>query len=100
MEIHPGYTIGVSFDLETIIEIRNGKERVKMIKALEDIRNEGYQSGKDDGRNEGFQLGVSQERISAIQRMLKKGHSKTTILALNYTEKEYDEAESKLLQLV
>ena len=81
-------TIGVSFDLETIIEIKNGKERVKMIKALEDIRNEGYQSG------------VEQERINAIQRMLKNGHSKTTILALNYTEKEYIEAENKLLQLV
>ena len=38
-------TIGVSFDLETIIEIKNGKERVKMIKALEDIRNEGYITG-------------------------------------------------------
>ena len=81
-------TIGVSFDLETIIEIKNGKERVKMIKALEDIRNEGFQSG------------VEQERINAIQRMLKNGHSKTTILALNYTEKEYIEAENKLLQLV
>lgn len=85
-------TIGVSFDLETIIEIKNGKERVKLIKAIEDMINE--------GRNEGFQLGVSQERINAIQRMLKNGHSKTTILALNYTEKEYIEAENKLLQLV
>ena len=85
-------TIGVSFDLETIIEIRNGKERVKLIKAIEDMINE--------GRNEGFQSGVEQERINAIQRMLKNGHSKTTILALNYTEKEYNEAESKLLQLV
>ena len=85
-------TIGVSFDLETIIEIKNGKERVKLIKAIEDMISE--------GRNEGFQLGVSQERISAIQRMLKNGHSKTTILALNYTEKEYIEAENKLLQLV
>ena len=89
-------TIGVSFDLETIIEIKNGKERVKLIKAIEDMINE----GRSEGRNEGFQLGVSQERINAIQRMLKNGHSKTTILALNYTEKEYIEAENKLLQLV
>ena len=42
-------TIGVSFNLESIIEIKNGKERVKLIKAIEDMINEGNAEGMDIG---------------------------------------------------
>lgn len=42
-------TIGVSFNLESIIEIKNGKERVKLIKAIEDMINEGKAEGMDIG---------------------------------------------------
>lgn len=58
-------TIGVSFDLETIIEIKNGKERVKMIKALEDIRNEGKAEGMDIGY-----LKALKENVDSLMKSL------------------------------
>ena len=58
-------TIGLSFDLETIIEIKNGKERVKMIKALEDIRNEGKAEGMDIGY-----LKALKENVDSLMKSL------------------------------
>lgn len=42
----------------------------------------------------------TRERISAIQRLIKKGFDKSLILELEYSEDEYREAESKLMTLV
>ena len=42
----------------------------------------------------------TRERISAIQRLIKKGFDKSLILELEYSEDEYKEAESKLMTLV
>ena len=44
-------------------------------------------------------IAVNEERISAIQRMLKKKYSKEQILELDYTEEEFFQAELELLQL-
>ena len=44
--------------------------------------------------------GREKERISTIQKMLKKNYSKEQILDLDYTEDEYFQAETELLQLV
>jgi len=37
-----------------------------------------------------------QERIAAICKMIKKGFDKATILDLDYTEAEYEEAEKNM----
>lgn len=42
----------------------------------------------------------TRERISAIQRLIKKGCDESFILELEYSEDEYREAESKLMTLV
>ena len=47
---------------------------------------------------EGIKQGVKQERITQIQRMIKKGKAKEEILDWEYTEEEYLEAERRLLQ--
>ena len=39
----------------------------------------------------------SEERLDAIQRMIKKNYSKEDILDLGYSEKEYEKAEQELL---
>lgn len=39
------------------------------------------------------------ERIGKIQAMIKEGISKEVILKIGYTEDEYSEAESQLMQL-
>lgn len=41
--------------------------------------------------------GKTEERIKAIQKMLHKGFDKQTILSLDYTEEEYQEAEAAML---
>lgn len=43
---------------------------------------------------------MQQERMSAIQRMIRKGYTKEIIFDLGYTEDEYSEAESQMLQTV
>ena len=40
----------------------------------------------------GIEKGIEQEKISRIQKMLRKGYSKEDILEWEYTEKEYEEA--------
>ena len=60
------------------------------------IREEGREEGLEEGREQGRE----EERISAIQKMLKKNYSKEQILDLDYTEDEYFQAETELLQLV
>jgi len=47
---------------------------------------------------EKFEEGMQQGRIDAIQRMICKGCTKEFIFDLGYTEEEYAEAESKLIQ--
>ena len=47
---------------------------------------------------EGMKQGVKQERITQIQRMIKRGKVKEEILDWEYTEEEYVEAERRLLQ--
>lgn len=45
----------------------------------------------------GIERGIQQEKISRIQKMIRKGCSKEDILEWDYTEEEYLEAESGLL---
>ena len=45
----------------------------------------------------GIERGIQQEKISRIQKMIRKGWSKEDILEWDYTEEEYLEAESGLL---
>ena len=58
-------TIGVSFNLESIIEIKNGKERVKLIKAVEDMINEGKAEGMDIGY-----LKALKENVDSLMKSL------------------------------
>ena len=44
----------------------------------------------------GIERGIQQEKISRIQKMLRKGYSKEDILEWDYTEEEYEEAKSQL----
>ena len=44
--------------------------------------------------------GMKKERITQIQRMIKKGKAKEEILDWEYTEEEYLEAERLLMQFV
>lgn len=44
----------------------------------------------------GIEKGIEQEKISRIQKMLRKGYSKEDILEWEYTEDEYEEAKSQL----
>ena len=45
------------------------------------------------------EVAVKKERIEKIQAMLNKGCSKDFILEVGYTEDEYSEAKSQLMQL-
>ena len=58
------------------------------------------EEGIKKGMKKGIKQGVKQERITQIQRMIKKGKAKEEILDWEYTEEEYAEAECQLLQLV
>ena len=53
-----------------------------------------------EAKNEGITEGKTEERIKAIQKMLHKGFDKQTILSLDYTEEEYQEAETSILTTV
>ena len=44
--------------------------------------------------------GIKKERLNTIQKMLLRGYSKEEILDWEYTEEEYMEAESELLQKI
>ena len=44
----------------------------------------------------GIERGIKQEKISRIQKMLRKGFSKEDILEWDYTEEEYEEAKNQL----
>ena len=63
-------------------------------------REVGREEGRKIGREEGREEGMCKERISAIQRMLKKNYAKEIILDIGYTEEEISEAENQLMQLV
>ena len=58
------------------------------------------EEGIKKGIKKGVKQGVKQERITQIQKMIKKGKTKEEILEWEYTEEEYLEAERLLLQLV
>jgi len=60
---------------------------------------EGMVEGEAKGKAEGKAEGMQQERIDAVQRMIRKGCTKEFILDLDYTEEEYAEAESGLCQM-
>ncbi len=47
---------------------------------------------------EKFEEGMQQERIDAIQRMIRKGCTKEFIFDLGYTNEEYAEAETELIR--
>ena len=68
-----------------------------MEKYLSEAKNEGWTEGRAEGRAEGITEGKTEERIKAIQKMLHKGFDKQTILSLDYTEEEYQEAEAAML---
>ena len=58
----------------------------------------GIKKGVKQGVKKGMKQGVKQERITQIQRMIKRGKVKEEILDWEYTEEEYVEAERRLLQ--
>lgn len=47
-------------------------------------------------RDMGIEEGIKEERINAVERMLKAGSTKEQIMLFGYTEEEYAEAESLL----
>ena len=73
---------------------------VKMCHIAQALEEEGIKKGMEQGVKQGVKQGIKQERINRIQSMIKKGKSKEEILDWEYTEEEYAQAESKLLQLV
>ena len=73
---------------------------VRMCHIAQALEEEGIKKGMEQGVKQGVKQGIKQERINRIQSMIKKGKSKEEILDWEYTEEEYAQAESKLLQLV
>ena len=69
---------------------------VKMCHIAQALEEEGIKKGI----KKGMKQGVKQERITQIQRMIKKGKAKEEILDWEYTEEEYLEAERLLMQFV
>ena len=56
------------------------------------IRREEYEEGLEVGT----QRGITEARLEAIEKMIKKKYSKEEILDLGYTEAEYQMVEQKL----
>ena len=84
-------------------------ERYKKIKyKLTKMKKEGTvvrmchiaQALEEEGIKKGVKQGVKQERITQIQRMIKRGKVKEEILDWEYTEEEFLEAERLLMQFV
>ena len=67
---------------------------VKMCHIAQALEEEGIKKGM----KKGIKQGVKQERITQIQRMIKRGKVKEEILDWEYTEEEYVDAERRLLQ--
>lgn len=71
--------LGIKNLIKKVVE-----EEESMCKAMRDWAKEERETGRQEGREE--------ERISAIQELLKNGIPKEFILRLKYTEEEYAEA--------
>lgn len=69
---------------------------VKYFKQTEGGRSEVCKTIEDYANAKEMQ-GRSEERLDAIRRMIKKGCSKEFVLSLDYSEKEYNQAEQGLL---
>ena len=48
------------------------------------------------GEERGIKKGITQERIAAVERMLKANATKEQIISFGYTEEEIERAESRL----
>ena len=73
---------------------------IKYFKQTEGGRSEVCKTVEDYARNYAKDYAMqerSEERLDAIQRMIKKNYSKEDILDLGYSEKEYEKAEQELL---
>ena len=69
---------------------------MKMEQRYEEGRKQGLEQGRKQGLELGEQNGRLQERISLIQRMIEMNYSREEILALGYSEAEYEEVEKRL----
>lgn len=52
--------------------------------------------GIEKGIKKGIKKGITQERIAAVERMIKANATKEQIISFGYTEEEYKKAESAL----
>ena len=76
-------------ELEEIEKYGRSVTMCNVAQALED-------RGIEKGIEKGIERGIKQEKISRIQKMLRKGYSKEDILEWEYTEEEYEEAKNQI----
>ena len=95
------YTRGLQDRVEAIRSDDEWRENymtieMKMEQRYEQGRKQGLEEGREQGLELGEQNGRLQERISLIQRMIEMNYSREEILALGYSEAEYEEVEKRL----
>ena len=73
---------------EELAEMEKDGRSVTMCNIAQALEDRGIEKGIEKGITKGIQ----QEKISRIQKMIRRGYSKEDILEWEYTEKEYEEA--------
>ena len=83
---------GASNKFANLVSSGASREVKNMCEAIDRIEERGIEKGIEKG----IERGIKQEKISRIQKMLRKGFSKEDILEWDYTEDEYEEAKNQL----
>ena len=73
---------------EELAEMEKDGRSVTMCNIAQALEDRGIEKGIEKG----ITRGIQQEKISRIQKMIRRGCSKEDILEWEYTEKEYEEA--------
>ena len=77
---------------EESAEMEKDGRSVTMCNIAQALEDRGIEKGIKKGIEKGITRGIQQEKISRIQKMIRRGYSKEDILEWEYTEKEYEEA--------
>lgn len=54
------------------------------------------EKNRQKGREEGWAEGRAEEKLDAIQRLLRKGFDREMVISLGYSTEEYEKAEQRL----
>ena len=77
-----------TWNLDGLAEMEKDGRSVTMCNIAQALEDRGIEKGIEKG----ITRGIQQEKISRIQKMIRRGYSKEDILEWEYTEKEYEEA--------